>query len=138
MTSEPYKTDDGRWWVKNEEGALSFATSEEAYSFYRRLVELDERMHRMVALPPTELTKPGPPRVIEPVRVDPIPPPDLRTREEKIRDLESAIELELAKIELKEAKSGKIPLTFIVRSWWKLLAAGVGGGLMGYFIKGCS
>ena len=137
MISEPFKSDDGRFWVRTDSGeTLNFSTSEEAYHFYHRLLEIQERMDRAGTAPTTPLLKLKTPLPVKGVEVGPglVQPSD----EERKKAFESGTEAKIAEIEYEQAKSGKIPITYFFRKWLGPFMAGVGGTLLGYAIKGCN
>ena len=107
--------------------------------FQKRLDEASKRVHEM----PAQLV----PLIKKPVNSGPLPtvpetpPPGWNdptgTDQERKEGYESGTEAYIAKIEFEQAKAGKIPITYFARKWVGPLLGGIGGGLLGYFLKGC-
>lgn len=146
MISEPYKDSSGAWWVTHEGNSIAFPTSEEAYHFYHRLIDIGNSGRGVV--PPTELT-PRTPSTIEPVKVTPLPERPYwwpfptendylnAVEEEREKDraiLKSEQNILLLKAENERLKKGEIPLSVI---WWKLALGGIGGLILGVVGRGC-
>ena len=120
--SEPFQSDDKRWWVRSDVSneTHNFATSEEAYHFYHRMLEIQARLDGGSR---TDLNRPP---LTEPVnlplsKVPETRPPHLDvpilTEEETKKANEAQTEQYLAALERDEAKSGKTPWTYFFRKW---------------------
>jgi hypothetical protein len=136
MLSEPYQTDDGRWWVKSDESneTLNFATSEEAYAWYHRILALREKIDTIGQAPGTPLFNHRPPPVVGvPEAPDPVAPtPDGEAQSA----YEAGTEREMSRIEYEQAKSGQTPMTYFFRKW--IGPAIVGASSIAWLIaKGC-
>ena len=140
LISEPYQTDDGKWWVKSDvSGEVhNFATSEEAYHFYHRILKLQGRLD---TAPPTEF-KPSPP---EPAREPLLSVPETRpasldtppamTDAEKKEVYDNLTEGEIARLDYEKAKKGEMPLTYFFRKWVGPAIVGLAALAMLYFKK---